>query len=195
MDRTVRNLLVAAVCLLVLGGLGVFAALRQATRPVGKVQVKVANEFDNFFISERGVTALLTNGGQAQDLFEALFRELFADVAASEATRSFGPPAEPLALPLEDRAGSYRGAALQLDAFMEGAVPRLRISMLGALAAIDPDPVQEYDLTPVRADGDTLVYAIRFRGGETWSPVTFYRADSGRAYAHFGARALPEVDA
>ena len=37
MDRTVRNLLVAAVCLLVLGGLGVFAAVRQAARPVGAV--------------------------------------------------------------------------------------------------------------------------------------------------------------
>lgn len=63
MDRTVRNLLVAAVCLLVLGSLGVFAAVRQATRPVGAVVVNVANEFDNYFISEKGVTALLTKGG------------------------------------------------------------------------------------------------------------------------------------
>ena len=64
MDRTVRNLLVAAACLLVLGGLGVFAALRQAARPVDAVTVNIANEFDNYFISERGVTALLTKGGQ-----------------------------------------------------------------------------------------------------------------------------------
>jgi cell division protein FtsQ len=63
-DRTVRNLLVAFVCLLVLGGLGVFAAVRQATRPVGAVTVNIADEFDNYFISERGVTALLTKGGQ-----------------------------------------------------------------------------------------------------------------------------------
>ncbi|WP_426061426.1 cell division protein FtsQ/DivIB [Hymenobacter sp. B1770] len=63
MDRTVRNLLVAAACLLVLGGLGVFAALRQANRPVSAVSVNIANEFDNYFISERGVTALLTKGG------------------------------------------------------------------------------------------------------------------------------------
>ena len=63
MDRTVRNLLVAGACLLVLGGLAVFAAVRQAGRPVGKVAVNIANEFDNYFISERGVTALLTKGG------------------------------------------------------------------------------------------------------------------------------------
>ena len=37
--------------------------MRQATRPVGEVSVNIANEFDNFFISERGVTALLTKGG------------------------------------------------------------------------------------------------------------------------------------
>jgi len=64
LDRTVRNLLVAAACLLVLGGLGVFAVVRQATRPVSEVRVNVANEFDNYFISERGVTALLTKGGK-----------------------------------------------------------------------------------------------------------------------------------
>ena len=37
--------------------------MRQATRPVGEVSVNIANEFDNFFISEREVTALLTRDG------------------------------------------------------------------------------------------------------------------------------------
>ena len=46
-----------------LGGLSIFAALRQAARPVRNVAVTIANEFDNYFISERGVTALLTKGG------------------------------------------------------------------------------------------------------------------------------------
>ncbi|WP_200810899.1 serine hydrolase [Demequina sp. NBRC 110057] len=137
---------------------------------------------------------LLTNGGQAQDLFETLFRELFADVAALEATASFGPPEEPIDGPLGDWSGSYRGAALQLDAFMDGPHPRLRITMLGALAQLDPEPVQEYDLVVVSVEPERSVYAIRFRGGEAWSPVTFYRIASGRAYAHFGARALPAVE-
>lgn len=45
-------------------GLSVFAAVRQANRSVGSVTVNIANEFDNYFISERGVTALLTKGGK-----------------------------------------------------------------------------------------------------------------------------------
>ncbi|WP_144268321.1 serine hydrolase [Demequina sp. NBRC 110055] len=137
---------------------------------------------------------LLTNGGQSQDLFETLFREMFADIAAIEAAPAFGPPGESVDLPLGDWQGTYRGAALQLDAFMDGTHPRMRLTMLGALADLDPEPVQEYDLTAVNGDDTRLVYAIRFRGGETWSPVTFYRTDAGRAYAHFGARALPAVE-
>ncbi len=64
MEATVRNLLVALTCLLGLGGMAVFAALRQAQRPVQTIVVDVANDFNNYFISERGVTALLTDGGK-----------------------------------------------------------------------------------------------------------------------------------
>lgn len=64
MNASVRNLLVALTCLLGLGGMAAFAALRQAHRPVQNIVVNVANDADNYFISERGVTALLTNGGK-----------------------------------------------------------------------------------------------------------------------------------
>ena len=64
MTKTVRNLLVALACLLGLGGMAVFAAVRQSHRPVQHIVVSVANDFNNYFISERGVTALLTKGGR-----------------------------------------------------------------------------------------------------------------------------------
>jgi cell division protein FtsQ len=64
MDKTIRNVMVAVACLLVLGALGVFAAVRQSGRPVEEVVVNVSDEFDNYFISGRGVTALLTKGGK-----------------------------------------------------------------------------------------------------------------------------------
>ncbi|WP_223651156.1 cell division protein FtsQ/DivIB [Hymenobacter psoromatis] len=64
MTKTVRNLLVALACLLGLGGMAVFAAVRQSHRPVQNIVVNVANDFNNYFISERGVTALLTKGGR-----------------------------------------------------------------------------------------------------------------------------------
>lgn len=165
------------------------------TRLIGHDGATVGQNAFLRVLPESGLAVtLLTNGGQGQDLFEALFRELFADVAGVEATAAFVPPEEPLAGPLRDWSGTYRGAALQVDAFMDGEHPRLRITMLGALAQLDPEPVQEYDLLAVSVEPERAVYAIRFRGGEAWSPVTFYRAAGGRAYAHFGARALPAVE-
>jgi cell division protein FtsQ len=64
MEKTVRNLLVAFACLLGLAGAAAYAAYRQAHRPVSDIVVNIANESNNYFISERGVTALLTDGGK-----------------------------------------------------------------------------------------------------------------------------------
>ncbi len=64
LKSAVRNLLTAFACLLALVGAAGFAAVRQAGRPVGEVVVSIGNELDNYFISERGVKALLTRGGQ-----------------------------------------------------------------------------------------------------------------------------------
>lgn len=64
MKRNAQNLLIATVCLLLLLGLGAFAAVRQANRKVGGVIVSVSNEFNNFFIGQREVTGLLTRQGR-----------------------------------------------------------------------------------------------------------------------------------
>jgi cell division protein FtsQ len=64
LKRKVNNVLFATGCLVLLGGLAVFAGVRQASRPVGQVIVTIGNEFNNFFISEQEVTALLTRNGQ-----------------------------------------------------------------------------------------------------------------------------------
>lgn len=58
-----KNYLFATACLLLLTGLAVFAGVRQASRPVGQVIVTISNEFNNYFISEQEVTALLTRNG------------------------------------------------------------------------------------------------------------------------------------
>ncbi|MET4107100.1 hypothetical protein [Hymenobacter sp. UYP22] len=64
LKRKANNLLFALGCLLTLVGLGAFAAFRQANRPVAGVIVSISNEFNNFFISEREVTSLLTRQGE-----------------------------------------------------------------------------------------------------------------------------------
>ncbi|GGF18628.1 cell division protein FtsQ/DivIB [Hymenobacter cavernae] len=64
LKRKANNLIFATVCLVLLTGLAVFAGVRQASRPVGSVIVTISNEFNNYFISEKEVTALLTRNGQ-----------------------------------------------------------------------------------------------------------------------------------
>jgi cell division protein FtsQ len=64
LKRKANHLLFATTCLVLLGCLGVFAGVRQAHRPVGGVIVRISNEFNNFFISEREVTSLLTRQGR-----------------------------------------------------------------------------------------------------------------------------------
>jgi cell division protein FtsQ len=64
MDKTVRNLLVAVACLLALGAMVTFAVMRQARKPISTIVVNIANDLNTYFISERGVTALLTEGGK-----------------------------------------------------------------------------------------------------------------------------------
>ena len=171
MDRTIRNLLVAAVGLLVLGGLGVFAAVRQATRPVGAVQVKIANEFDNFFISERGVAALLTRGGKEPVL----------------GTRPAGPRLRTYEARLREHpfvrdAQVYRDLAGNLHADVRQNRPIARLT--------HPDTRLD---TYVDAEGGTLplspLYTARVatvaRPGGGSLPTGFFQDSAGRAYLDF----------
>ena len=171
MERTVRNLIVAAVCLLVLGGLGVFAALRQAARPIGSVVVNIANEFDNFFISERGVTALLTRGGKEPVLGTQpagpRLRELEARLRAHAFVRE---------------AQVYRDLAGNLHADIRQNRPIARLT--------HPDTRLD---TYVDAEGRSLPLSPLFtarvatvaRPGGANLPSAFFQDSTGRRYLEF----------
>ena len=131
--------------------------------------------------------ALLTNGGGARDLADALFAEAVPALSGAVPDPAFAPPAEPVSVDPAPYLGRYAAAAMQLDVTAEGGRPRVRIELLGPSAAFDPDPIQEHALTPV-ADG---VFALRLPGQQRWSPLTFSALETGERYAHFGARALP----
>ena len=171
MDRTIRNLLVSAVCLLVLAGLGAFAAVRQAQRPVGAMVVNVANEFENYFISESGVTALLTNGNTEPVLN----------------TRPEGPRLRELearlkAHPFVRDAQVYRDLAGDLHADVRQNRPIARLS--------HPDAGQD---TYVDAAGQPLPLSPLFtarvatvaRAAGVGLPPTFFQDSSGRRYLDF----------
>jgi phytoene dehydrogenase-like protein len=68
--------------------------------------------------------------------------------------------------------------------------PTLRTTILGPLAEMVPDPVEEYEMVPV---GPAL-FAVKPPEAETWAPVTFYELPTGERYVHFGVRATPRVD-
>jgi hypothetical protein len=75
-----------------------------------------------------------------------------------------------------------------LDGTDKTAGPALRTTITGPLAELDPDPVKEYALAPVRPD----LWAIREPGTLTWTPATFYALPAGEKYLHFGVRAFPK---
>ena len=169
--RSVRNVLFATGCLLLLGGLAVFAGLRQATRPVGQVIVTISNEFNNYFISEREVSGLLTRGG---------------------ARRLEGSPPQELDLPaLEARlkahsfvkdAQVYRDLAGNLHADVRQNRPIARLT--------HPDTRLD---TYVDAEGRSLPLSALFtahvatvaRPGGGALPSAFFQDSTGRRYLAF----------
>ncbi|WP_375418228.1 cell division protein FtsQ/DivIB [uncultured Hymenobacter sp.] len=171
MNKTLRNVLFTALCLLVLGALGVFAALRQHQRPVDEVVVNVQDEFDNYFISGRGVTALLTKGGREPVV----------------GTRPEGPRLRELearlkAHPFVKDAQVYRDLAGNLHADVRQNRPIARL--IHADARLD---------SYVDADGRALplspLYTARVatvaRAGGGALPGAFFQDSTGRRYLEF----------
>jgi hypothetical protein len=135
--------------------------------------------------------ALLANGGNTRDLYEDLYREIFREVAGLEMPRPFTPPAEPVEVDIAPYAGTYARSSVRMEVFTDGeGGPTLRTTILGPLAEMVPDPVEEYAMVPV---GPAL-FAVKPPEADTWAPVTFYELPTGERYVHFGVRATPRVD-
>ncbi|GAA5113200.1 serine hydrolase [Alloalcanivorax gelatiniphagus] len=133
--------------------------------------------------------ALLTNGGHTRDLYEDLYRELFAELAGVEVPERFAPPAEPVEVDVAPYVGRYERSSVEIDVEDAADGPVLRMTLVGPLAELEPDPVEEYHLVAV---GPGL-FAVRPEGVESWLPVTFYELPTGEPYVHLGARATPRV--
>lgn len=132
---------------------------------------------------------LLTNGGHTRDLYEDLYREIFAELADVRMQESVQPPTEPVEVDITPFVGTYERASVRAEVFAGDDGPMLRTTVLGPLAELEPDPVDEYALTPF-SDG---VFALRAPGTQTWMTATFYTLPTGEEYLHFGARATPKV--
>jgi hypothetical protein len=132
---------------------------------------------------------LLTNGGNTRDLYEDLYREIFAELAGIEMPQPLEPPAEAPVVDATPFLGRYERASVRLDVQQANGRPVLRTELTGPLAALVPETVHEYPMTAV-SDG---LYVVREPETQTWTPVTFYKLPTGETYMHFGARATPKV--
>lgn len=140
-------------------------------------------------LPEEGLAVtLLTNGGHTRDLYEDLYREIFAELADVEMPRPLAPPAQPVTTDVTPYLGTYRRSSVRMDVLAGDDGPRLRTELLGPLAELEDEPVEEYPMVAV-ADG---LYVVRPEGMQTWTPVTFYALETGEEYLHFGARATPK---
>lgn len=132
---------------------------------------------------------LLTNGGHARDLYEELFRELFAELSGVEMQHPAAPPADPIEVDVTPFLGVYDRESVLSEVYIGPSGPMLRTTVRGALAELVPNPVDEFPLTPISEN----VFALREPGTTTWMTITFYTLPTGERYLHFGARATPKV--
>jgi hypothetical protein len=141
-------------------------------------------------LPEQGLAVtLLTNGGHARDLYEDLYREIFAEVAGVTMSSPLVPPDQTVSVDITPHVGTYERASALIEVLSGDEGPILRSTTTGPVAALMPDPVEEFALVPLSQD----LYLVRAPGMETWTPVTFYALPTGERYLHFGARATPRV--
>jgi dipeptidyl aminopeptidase/acylaminoacyl peptidase len=132
---------------------------------------------------------LLTNGGHARDLYEDLYREIFAELADVDMPRPLAPPAEPVSVDAQPQVGTYERAGARLEVLIGDDGPILRTTVTGPMAEIVADPTTEYPMVAIEQD----LFVVREPTAQTWTPVTFYQLRTGEKYLHFGVRATPKV--
>jgi hypothetical protein len=156
-------------------------------------------------LPEQGfAVVLLTNGGNARDLYQELYQEIFAELAGVHLPDPLTPPATPTRVDgqqvdgqqvdgqqvgMRQYEGVYERAGGRLEVLAGEDGPVLRTTVLGQIAELVPDPVTEYSMTPAGPD----LFLVREPGTQGWLPVTFYELPAGQRYVHFGVRATPKV--
>jgi hypothetical protein len=144
-------------------------------------------------LPEQGLAVtLLTNGGQARDLYDELYREIFQALAGVHMPHSLSAPEKPVEVDPSPFVGAYERASVRLEVLptdAEHSRARLRTTVTGPLAELEPEPPKEYEMVPVGPD----LFVVRPPESGMWVPVVFYSLPAGERYLHFGARATPLV--
>jgi CubicO group peptidase (beta-lactamase class C family) len=141
-------------------------------------------------VPDAGVAlVLLTNGGNAHDLYEDLFRELLAEQCELAMPAPLAPASDPPAVPVAGHAGVYERVSVRLELEDRDGTLAGRAITTGPLAELEDDPVEELTFVAVEPD----VFVTRADGEQTWTPAVFYTLADGSAYVHMGGRATPRI--
>ncbi|MEV0720566.1 serine hydrolase [Asanoa sp. NPDC050611] len=141
-------------------------------------------------LPEQGLAVtLLANGGNTRDLYDELYREIFAAVAGVAMPHPIAPPAEPVHVDFQRHLGTYERASVRIEVLERDGGPVVRTTITGPLAELMPEPTQEYPMVPVEEN----LFLVKEPSAQNWLPVTFYALPTGERYLHFGARATPKV--
>lgn len=141
-------------------------------------------------LPEQGLAVVIhTNGGNIRDLIEDLLQEVFGEVAGVTLPEPLAAPETPYEGDIAPHLGTYERESVRMEVVDEGNGALLRTTVLGPLAELVPDPVDEFELVPVSEN----LFVVRQSESKYWTPVTFYSLETGEHYVHFGARATPKV--
>jgi CubicO group peptidase (beta-lactamase class C family) len=133
---------------------------------------------------------LLTNGGEAGQVYHKLYTELFEELAGIDVPAIPKAPETPLEMDLSPYAGTYERLGIKIDLAPAGGALEGTTTMSGPLAEMLPNPVQKMRLVPV--DSETFLAYGEGEGEPT--PAVFYDfVDGVPRFVHLGARTHPRV--
>ncbi len=134
--------------------------------------------------------SLLTNGGHSTDLYNDLYREIFAEVAGVTMKAQLTPPDDAPQFALEEYAGTYKRSGLTSEVTERDGELIIKVIPTGPTTEAAGSTPEEYILQRVEKDQ----FVTQPPGQESWLPVFFYQLPDGSPYLHYGARAQPKVD-
>lgn len=133
--------------------------------------------------------ALLTNGGaHPRDLFEALFSEIFGELAGVDVPARPEPRADQEIAAPERFVGTYAREGVEMKVRpADGGGLELAVRPTGPLSEGQPVPPP---MTLLPHDEEVLL--AKGEKDEAWTAAVFFDL-AGQRYVHFGARATPRV--
>jgi CubicO group peptidase (beta-lactamase class C family) len=170
-------------------GLGLIRFEWDGRRVVGHDGATIGQEAYLRMVPELGLAvAVLTNGGNSGDLFQAAITELLASLGGIAVPGRPEPVPGARVIDAERYVGRYRRASRDTDVYLDGDRLMLRATVTGELAEFYENPVSEHELRPLAGAGE---FAYRDEGQRHWSPVVFYELADGSPYVHYSVRANP----